>query len=527
MSFSKSIRRLAKKVARRAPKPVKRLAKRLVWIAAPSEQGRTARMRAHEGSDTAQLLGVTPELIGDTYHPDEVLPMLALENEILRRRLFEALDKLEHMQVLEGSVATHATPETVGAAAPTTDSESVEPGELARSYLAGQPRRPGARRHLVVANDYPDVGREYGNGFIHRRVVRYLKAGIDVDVVLVGPSQHQRIYEWDGVRVVAGDGRELDAVLAEETYTSVSAHFLNEMMWDNLEPHLAHIDLHVFLHGYECDRWVRRMFNFDSGTALERGIDRTIRLQRFWEKVLDHPHQPSSYVFVSKWWQRAVTDDMNVVFPAVRTQIVHNLIDTEFFDYVEKDASQRFKILWVRSADSRKYGHDIAIDILRRLARTRHWSQVEVTIIGDGRYFSEFEDALGRHPNVSIQRRFASQDEIRDLHKEHGIFLVPSRLDSQGVSRDEAMSSGLVPVTNLVTAIPEFVDASSGIVAGPGSAERLADGIARVMGDPALFSRLSAAASQRAAAQCGSDATVDRELSIMGLRGFGEKEDDR
>jgi glycosyltransferase involved in cell wall biosynthesis len=35
---------------------------------------------------------------------------------------------------------------------------------------------------------------------------------------------------------------------------------------------------------------------------------------------------------------------------------------------------------------------------------------------------------------------------------------VPSRTDTQGVSRDEAMSSGLVPVTNAVAAIPEFVD---------------------------------------------------------------------
>ena len=51
------------------------------------------------------------------------------------------------------------------------------------------------------------------------------------------------------------------------------------------------------------------------------------------------------------------------------------------------------------------------------------------------------------------------------MHKKNGIFMVPTRLDSQGVSRDEAMSSGLVPITNNVAAIPEFVDDTCGMLA--------------------------------------------------------------
>ena len=120
-------------------------------------------------------------------------------------------------------------------------------------------------------------------------------------------------------------------------------------------------------------------------------------------------------------------------------------------------------------------------------------------------------------PNVRIEQRFASQDEIADLHKKHGIFLVPSRLDTQGVSRDEAMASGLVVATNLVAAIPEFVDENTGIVAKAEDSAALAEGIMNLWQNPDEFQRLSRAASARTKAQCGRAASVEREMRILGL----------
>jgi len=70
-------------------------------------------------------------------------------------------------------------------------------------------------------------------------------------------------------------------------------------------------------------------------------------------------------------------------------------------------------------------------------------------------------------------------------------------MDTQGVSRDEAMSSGLVPVTNRVAAIPEFVDENCGILAEPEDAEGLAEGILALYNDPVLFQKLSIAAAER------------------------------
>src|SRR5690606_7139241 len=93
------------------------------------------------------------------------------------------------------------------------------------------------------------------------------------------------------------------------------------------------------------------------------------------------------------------------------------------------------------------------------------FSDLEFRIIGDGPLFDETVAPLMNFKNVKLEKRFLTQDEIAALHKEYGLFLTPTRMDTQGVSRDEAMSSGLVPLTNAVAAVPEFVDETCAILA--------------------------------------------------------------
>jgi glycosyltransferase involved in cell wall biosynthesis len=88
-------------------------------------------------------------------------------------------------------------------------------------------------------------------------------------------------------------------------------------------------------------------------------------------------------------------------------------------------------------------------------------------------------------------------------------------MDAQGVSRDEAMASGLVPVTSGVTAIPEFVDAGCGFLAGAEDAEGLATAMLQMCRDPALFLRLSSAAADRVRSQSGYAQTIEREIDMF------------
>jgi len=91
-------------------------------------------------------------------------------------------------------------------------------------------------------------------------------------------------------------------------------------------------------------------------------------------------------------------------------------------------------------------------------------------------------------------------------------------MDSQGVSRDEAMASGLVPITNHVTAIPEFVDATCGF-AVPGEDWRaMAAAISRLYSEPAEFLRLSREASLRVRRQSATSELIGVELKLFSLK---------
>ena len=121
-------------------------------------------------------------------------------------------------------------------------------------------------------------------------------------------------------------------------------------------------------------------------------------------------------------------------------------------------------------------------------------------------------------PTVSVERGFLRQDEIAALHAEHGVFLAPTRFDSQGVSTGEAMASGLVPVSTRIAAVPEFVrDRETGLLAAPEDPVDLADQIEMLYYDPELFRRLSAAAAAGARQQCGVEATIGREVELIGV----------
>lgn len=68
-------------------------------------------------------------------------------------------------------------------------------------------------------------------------------------------------------------------------------------------------------------------------------------------------------------------------------------------------------------------------------------------------------------------------------------------MDTQGVSRDEAMSSGLVPVTNRVGAIPEFISDHAGFLCDEENPFQLANSIEAVFSDAQLFEQMSGLAA--------------------------------
>jgi len=196
------------------------------------------------------------------------------------------------------------------------------------------------------------------------------------------------------------------------------------------------------------------------------------------------------------------------------------VIDTELFAYQAKDPELRKKVLSVRSFASRKYANDLAAKAILELSTEPFFQDIAFRLIGDGRLFEETVEPLRVFPNVTLERGFLTHEEMAAVQRGYGVFLVPTRMDAQGVSRDEAMSAGLVPITNRVAAIPEFVDEQCGMLVEPEDAHGLAEAIARLYQNPDLFLRLSRGAAERVRKQSGREQTIAKELML--LRAAGE-----
>lgn len=369
-------------------------------------------------------------------------------------------------------------------------------------------------RVLLLTRSYPRDGDLYQYPFVHRRVKAYLAAGHEVEVCKL--AERTERYSFDGVACQLVPPGQFAALAALFGPDIVAVHGLDEQMWPALEALHGHWPICAWLHGSEIPAFFRTKARCIIDEAeRERALERVEARASFWRTVLypwpGHLH----LALVSQFSVELLQQDLGSVLRADRVHVIPNPIDTDLFGYHRKDGRDRFHILSIRPYDSATYGNDLAVEAVRLLADHPHFPTTRFTFIGDGPLFDTVLGPLRGYPNVSIERRFLKQEEIAALHRAHGIFLVPTRLDTQGVSRDEAMSSGLVPATNAVCSIPEYADADCAILAGPDDAKALAAGIAHLWESPGDFLRLSAAAARRVRGQSGHRLVIPRELEWM------------
>jgi glycosyltransferase involved in cell wall biosynthesis/spore maturation protein CgeB len=373
----------------------------------------------------------------------------------------------------------------------------------------------GRGHALLVSKDYPRYDDLYRYGFVHRRVLGYAESGYKVDVFRFSNAPLS-FDEFEGVDVVAGQVEHLRLLLQGNRYESVLVHAMDPLMWQAIKPLLETRRVVVWVHGAEMQPWYRRISNLGDGEAAREMARRASEKRTaMWKEVLTYPHPNLRVVFVSRHLEEEAMMDLGVRVPEQQRSVIPNFVDGNLFRHEPKPAALRNRILSIRPFASAVYANDLSVKAIQRLSSEPFFGELEFTIIGDGSLFDETVAPLLEYPNVRLERRFLSQTQIAELHRTHGIFLVPSRMDSQGVSRDEAMSSGLVPVTSRVAAIPEFVDASCAILAEPEDAAGLAEGIALLHRDPELFGRMSLAASERARRISGREATIEKELQLI------------
>lgn len=377
------------------------------------------------------------------------------------------------------------------------------------------PQRDGVRA-LVLTNHYPSYQDLYRNGFVHSRLRGYRElGGLTLDVYRLRADQPLTFHEFQNIEVMTGSAEQLDFLLTSGRYDHVLVHFLDPKMWDVLSRHIDRVRVTVWVHGAEVQPWWRRSFNYATEAELEAAKPASDARLAFWRGLFAPLHPNLHFVFVSQYFAEEVFEDLEVICPPAQYQVIHNPIDDQLFAYHEKPVEQRAKILSIRSFASPKYANDLTVQAILALQRRDVFDQLEFRIIGDGPLFDKITAPLAGLSNVICEKRFLQQSEIAALQRDYGVFLNPTRWDSQGVSRDEAMSAGLVPVTSRNSAIPEFVDERCGYLAETEDAEGLARAILELWKHPEIFAAKSRAAAERVRAQRGRAAMIGREMVLL------------
>ncbi|PLR67950.1 glycosyltransferase family 4 protein [Bacillus sp. UMB0893] len=378
-----------------------------------------------------------------------------------------------------------------------------------------------ARKFLILTNAYPHQDQLYRNGFIHRRVKAYQEEGVEVEIfVLNAGYKAPENYQFDGVSVYRGAKSDFYQFLSERDYIKILIHFVSIDMIDVIKEVKPSIPLIIWIHGYEAEAWHRRWFNFlDSKQDLRRILEMSDDYYKKQLSLMNWLYQTKElnlkFVHISKWFKEHIAEcDARAV--TQNASIIPNLIDSKLYNYIEKPKEDRFKILSIRPYASRKYANDLSVKAVLELSKRPFFDRLSFAFYGDGKLFEKTLSPLRNFDNVTVHKGFLQQSEIAELHKEYGIFLCPTRLDSQGVSMCEAMSSGLIPISTNITAIPEFVEhRQTGLLANPEDPVHIADLIETLFFNENLFSKLSRNTAAEIRKKCSQEVVISNELELI------------
>jgi len=368
---------------------------------------------------------------------------------------------------------------------------------------------------IVFCPVYPGGVRPYGGEFIFKRVKAYVDAGLSVCVLEVNPKHtDEQDHTVGGIRVLRCNLVRADKFIQNNPPKYLGAHQVERPMWQILKKYKDRIPTTIWIHGFEARHWRELEDNYTKNELkkLQKTLDKVTDIRC--ETMKDILEQKNvRKIFVSNF-MRSVTEKFTNR-TGVNTHVIHNQILKADFPYRPKRAEQRFSVLWVRSFGSRNYSNDLSRDAIHALSKESFFKKMNFTIYGDGKLFEESTDSLRQYSNVKIHQKFITTEKLRELHSNHGLMLVPSRWDSQGLTCGEAMSSGLVPITTKIAALPEFVDDNCGMLCPPNDAKALAVAIKTCVESPKIFLKLSKAATKRSQRQCGYKNTVSKEISFF------------
>jgi glycosyltransferase involved in cell wall biosynthesis len=150
--------------------------------------------------------------------------------------------------------------------------------------------------------------------------------------------------------------------------------------------------------------------------------------------------------------------------------------------------------------------------LLEAAARWRDLEPAPLLVIaGDGPLAGELRASAAA---LSVRAEFPGRrDDVPALLDSAAVFVLPSLWEGQPLVLQEALRAGVPVVATRTGGIPDLTGDDAALLVPPGDAARLADAVRSVLRDPALSTRLRAAARERGAALPSEDDAVAAVLA--------------
>lgn len=372
-------------------------------------------------------------------------------------------------------------------------------------------------KYLVICNGgYPTEGNPRCV-FAHERVLRYIKAGLNVEAFGFIWGAPLTTYEYQGVKVVQGGAQELKDLLQREQYEKLLIHFLDQTVIYAIQ--LAgklDMPMIVWCHGYEVMAWYRCWFNYSDAQIMRNRaeLDEMNEARKQCLQVC-YAKKNIQFIFVSNWLMQRSRKFVGAL--PVNHQVVHNFINYDFYTLPDKKPEDRLRILSIKNHATRMYANDLTAKAILELSNRPWFSDLTFELYGDGVLFEENFGELKRRnfPNVHIHQEFLSHEEMRELFRKCGIFLSPTRMDSHPVTTSEAMSAGMSVITSAAGPIREFMDEDCGSLFEFDNYFMMAEEIEYLYFHPDEFLRKSQNAAKRIRTQCNNEETIGREIKLI------------
>jgi glycosyltransferase involved in cell wall biosynthesis len=368
---------------------------------------------------------------------------------------------------------------------------------------------------LILCSAYPS--RESAGGeFVRARVNAYLDADHTPLVVEVSRRNKSTVLDYDDVECLRTRPDEVNFYLdhLSRRVPVILSHAPRPEIINKTLELVDTIRTAFWFHGAEVRDYRRMYFNHTTEGLETRRRKRDIKnRERLMSAARCFADRRVKKIFVSNYIRSVA--EIDSAQKVVNGEIIHNYIDGTFYSFERKTNDTFKRILLIRSFEHENYANDIAIEAMRILSERPGFDELHFTISGFGALFGPLTNRVAHLTNVTVDPGHKAPAQMKRLHAQHGIFLAPSRHDTQGVTMGEAMASGLVCVTNRVAAIPEFADDMCAMLVRPNDPHAYAEAIWQIARDPALAESKSKAATKRVRTQCGFDETIAKELELI------------